>query len=236
MLYGSGTSDVNNRGKQANPDTHQKFKEAAYFLGKCAEYYHVPLEFQFNLNAFIQALRNITFCCRANRKSRRLRILDASKQSGHEAERSATTICPSAEHCCEAELAESTEHRVVGLFRGLVSSLEMQHPVPLLTPSAWALERLKQMLASSSMMSARSHGAVWSSQNLGRGGTWRIGGANFVPPSSKRMGCSGWDAHRFFGADIGITEMELDMVRTQVLLETDVDPSLIVKWHWNDVI
>ena len=50
------------------------------------------------------------------------------------------------------------------------------------------------------------------------------------------MGAVVGDAHRFFGADIGITEMELDMVRTQVLLETDVDPSLIVKWHWNDVI
>ncbi len=43
------------------PDTHQKFKEATYFLGKCAEHYHMPAEFQYNLNAFIQALRNTTF-------------------------------------------------------------------------------------------------------------------------------------------------------------------------------
>lgn len=52
---------MNDQGECPIPDTHQKFEEAAYFLGKSAEHYHVPLEFQFNLNAFIQALRNTTF-------------------------------------------------------------------------------------------------------------------------------------------------------------------------------
>lgn len=56
-----GSPRVNDQGECAIPDTHEKFKEAAYFLGRCAEQYHVPSEFQFNLNAFIQALRNITF-------------------------------------------------------------------------------------------------------------------------------------------------------------------------------
>ena len=44
------------------------------------------------------------------------------------------------------------------------------------------------------------------------------------------------EAHRLFGADVDSMEMELDMVRTQTLLETDVDPSLIAKWHWNDPV
>lgn len=44
------------------------------------------------------------------------------------------------------------------------------------------------------------------------------------------------EAHRFFGSSIESTEMALDMVRTQTLLETDVDPSLIAKWHWDDAV
>ena len=44
------------------------------------------------------------------------------------------------------------------------------------------------------------------------------------------------EAHRFFGLDVESMEMELDMVRTQTLLETDVDPFLIAKWHWDDAV
>jgi hypothetical protein len=41
--------------------TRQKFFEAEYFLARMLENYHKPWEFLFNLNAFIQAFRNITF-------------------------------------------------------------------------------------------------------------------------------------------------------------------------------
>jgi hypothetical protein len=39
-----------------------------------------------------------------------------------------------------------------------------------------------------------------------------------------------------FGADVDSTELELDLLRTQTYLETDVDPSLIAKWGWNDAV
>ncbi len=41
------------------------------------------------------------------------------------------------------------------------------------------------------------------------------------------------EAHSFFGAYVENTIPKLDMLRTQTLLETDVDPSLIAKWGWN---
>jgi hypothetical protein len=47
------------------PSTQDKFNEASYFLSKMIENYHNPWEFQFNLNAFIQAFRNITFMLQA---------------------------------------------------------------------------------------------------------------------------------------------------------------------------
>src|ERR1019366_1268124 len=47
------------------PSTHDKFNEAQYFFNKMLEQYHRPFEFQFNLNAFIQAIRNVTFMLQA---------------------------------------------------------------------------------------------------------------------------------------------------------------------------
>lgn len=41
-------------------------------------------------------------------------------------------------------------------------------------------------------------------------------------------------AHTLFGADVESTVVEVDMLRTQTFLETDVNPSLIAKWGWND--
>src|SRR6266568_1567426 len=41
--------------------THERYDEARYFFGRMLATYHIPDEFRFNLNAFIQALRNITF-------------------------------------------------------------------------------------------------------------------------------------------------------------------------------
>jgi hypothetical protein len=43
------------------PATVEKFTESHYFLIKMCEKYHFPLEFRFNLNAFIQSFRNISF-------------------------------------------------------------------------------------------------------------------------------------------------------------------------------
>ena len=43
------------------PSTHDKYFEAEYFLTRMIKNYHNPFPFQFNLNAFIQALRNVSF-------------------------------------------------------------------------------------------------------------------------------------------------------------------------------
>src|SRR4051794_9422817 len=43
------------------PSTHDKYNEAQYFFGGILKNYHHAYQFQFNLNAFIQAIRNITW-------------------------------------------------------------------------------------------------------------------------------------------------------------------------------
>jgi hypothetical protein len=43
------------------PATLDKLGESSFFLSQMMRSYHSPTEFRYNLNAFIQALRNITF-------------------------------------------------------------------------------------------------------------------------------------------------------------------------------
>jgi hypothetical protein len=38
-----------------------KHEEAHYFIGRMMDEWHYPSEFRWNLNAFVQALRNVTF-------------------------------------------------------------------------------------------------------------------------------------------------------------------------------
>src|SRR5713226_6900550 len=42
-------------------NTHDKFQEAHYFISQMVHTYHEPEPLRWNLNAFLQALRSVTF-------------------------------------------------------------------------------------------------------------------------------------------------------------------------------
>lgn len=54
-------------------------------------------------------------------------------------------------------------------------------------------------------------------------------------PSSESSRALVEEAHEIFGAAVESFEVAVDLLRTQSLLGTDVDPSLVAKWGWNDV-
>ncbi len=229
---------MNDQGESPIPDTHQKFKEATYFLGKCAELYHVPLEFQFNLNAFIQALRNTTFMLQSEpNKPDGFEAWYASKQVDMKRSDLLRRFVQARNIVVKQSSLKARSTAWSGLFRGRRFKLGMQHPVPLLTPSAWVLERLK---ANVGFFLDEEHSQPWEQFGVHR--TWvvpELGESEVLTLCLQALNCIGavvGEAHRFFGADTENTEMELDVVRTQVLLETDVDPSLVVKWRWNDTV
>ena len=125
----------------------------------------------------------------------------------------------------------------MGLFRERRFKLGMQGEVPLLAPSAWILERLN---ANVGFFLDEERSQPWEQFGIHR--TWvveELGETEVLSlclEALNYLGALVEEAHRFFGADVESTKMELDMVRTQTLLETDVDPSLIAKWHWNDAV
>ena len=124
-----------------------------------------------------------------------------------------------------------------GVFRGRRFKLGMQHPVPLFAPSAWILEGLKTNVG---FFLDKAHSQPWEQFGVQR--TWiveEIGDAEVLGLGLLALNSVGaviGEAHRLFGADVDSTELELDMLLTQIYLETDVDPSLIAKWGWNDAV
>ncbi len=229
---------MNDQGESPILHTHQKFKEAAYFLGKCAEHYHVPLEFQFNLNAFIQALRNTTFMLQSEpKKPEGFESWYASKQADMKQSVLLRRFVQARNIVVKQSSLKARSTAWSGLFRGRRFKLGMQHTVPLFAPSAWVLERLK---ANVGFFLDEERSQPWEQFGVHR--TWVVedlGESEVLTLCLQALNYIGavvGEAHRFFGADNENTVLELDMVRTQVLLETDVDPSLIVKWHWNDAV
>lgn len=233
-----GNVDVNDRGECPIPDTHQKFKEATYFLGKSAEHYHVPLEFQFNLNAFIQALRNVTFMLQSEPgKPGGFDSWYASKQTEMRQCDLLRRFVQARNIVVKQSSLKARSSACSGLFRGYRIKLWMQHPVPLLAPSEWVLERLKNAVG---FFLDEEHSQVGEQFGIQR--TWiveELGESEVLGlclQALNQVGALVVEAHRMFGAEVEYTDMELDMLRTQVLLETDVDPSLVEKWGWNDAV
>lgn len=229
---------MNDRGECPIPHTHQKFKEATYFLGRCAEQYHVPSDFLFNLNAFIQALRNITFILQSepNRPESFVAWYESKRVEMKQSELLRSFVQARNIVVKQSSLkAKSTAWS--GVFRGRRFKLGMQHPVPLFAPSAWILERLKVNVG---FFLDAEHSQPWEQFGVQR--TWiveEIGESEVLGLGVQALNAVGvivGEAHRLFGSDIDGTELELDMLRTQTYLETDLDPSLIAKWGWNDTV
>lgn len=124
-----------------------------------------------------------------------------------------------------------------GLFRYRRFKLGQQHAVPLFAPSAWVLERLKVNVG---FLIDEDHSQPWEQFGVMR--TWIVNELGEVEVLSLCVQILNYigevigEAHSLFGTDIQSSEVELDMLRTQTLLETDLTPSLIAKWGWNEPI
>lgn len=132
---------MNDQGDCPIPDTHAKFKEAAYFLGKCAEHYHAPEEFQFNLNAFIQSLRNITFILQNEPGKPEIRILvPAGKQAEMKRSDLLRRFVQARNVVVKQSSLRAKSTAWSGVFRHRRFKIGMKHPVPLFTPSRWVMK------------------------------------------------------------------------------------------------
>ena len=126
------------------PSTHDKYNEAQYFFGKLVALYHRPDEFKFNLNAFIQAIRNITFMLQSEeRKPEGFAQWYAKKQEEMRADDLLRRFVEARNIIVKRSSLVAMSTARSGLFRGRMLKLAAEHEVPPFTDTVEVLERAK---------------------------------------------------------------------------------------------
>lgn len=222
--------------KEFISSTINKFKEAEFFLAKTIENYHNPNEFQYNLNAFIQAFRNITFMLQSEKN--KPTNFD-TWYSGKQEEMRNHNILRKLVNARNIVVKQSSlSHRSkvqVGLFRGRKMKLVYIHEIDPMTDTKEILEMGKKHFIG--FMLDEGHSAI--EEQVGVKRTWvveELGEEEIVSicfTAIKYMRGLICEALELFGVKVVYDDVNLNMSKIQVLLETDLDPSLRKKWDWD---
>jgi hypothetical protein len=218
------------------PSAHEKCVEARYFLIQCLLNYHAPQPFLHNLNAFIQAFRNITFMLQSQDG------LPSTFQEWYVTKREEMRKLPPLRRLVDArnivvkQSSLTTKSNVMcGLFRGRRMKLSMNIDIKPFTETEKLLALTSKFvgdffLGGKHSVVGEQAGVerVWVAEEIGEGEVigWCIEALNYMIALIE-------DAHRILGRTSGMELFGLeDMREFTVMLETDADPTLISKWGW----
>ena len=216
------------------PETHDRFNEAHYFLELMMHQYHSPEPFRWNLNAFIQALRNVTFVMQAELKS------TAGFSEWYTGQQTSMKQDPSLRAFVDGRnmvvkernlLLESSAQ--IGLFRNRKLKLVLKMPIQTNIPSEYALKYLApklEFLDDEHWAIGEEYGVQreWKASELGTGNVLALCDAAWA-----KIGKVVSEAHTFAGFRLDVPPADHhDPVKCDLLTETDIDPSLIDKWGW----
>ncbi|PHG79761.1 hypothetical protein [Bacillus wiedmannii] len=218
------------------PNTHDKFEEAHYFLHMMINHYHNADGFRFNMNAFIQALRNITFALQSEK--RKIPNFDSWYEEKQKWMKESLLLRNFVEGrnivVKRGNLAIRSEAHV-GLFRYRKHKLGMIVPVNPFLSSEELLQNAEKYFVG--FLIDKEHTAIgeqcglsrkWVVEDIGEGEVlqlcfeaWRIIGQLLI------------EAHNLFDLEFHVpVDCEENPENYQVLLETDLNPKLIEEWGW----
>lgn len=216
-------------------ETKLKFLEAKYFLEKSAASYHYPLEFQFNLNAFIQAFRNITFMLQSEDK-KPSGFIDwySAKQKEMSGDALLRNFVKARNTIVKQSSLKALSSASVGVFRGRRVKLVLSSEISPFIETKEVLEFAKSQVIG--FLLDEEHSAI--GEQLGIERNWVLQDIC----DSEIIGCCLHvlnymgnliaEAEGLFGIKSEYNSLDLDMPNVQVLLETDMDPTLEEKWGW----
>ncbi|MDO9048182.1 MAG: hypothetical protein Q7U66_10660 [Methylobacter sp.] len=218
------------------PSAHEKYTEARYFLIQCLLNYHVPQPFLHNLNAFIQAFRNITFMLQSEDHQ------PSTFQTWYEVKREEMRKLPPLRRLVDARnivvkqsslTAKSTVK--CGLFRGRRMKLSSECHIKPFTKTETILALTSKFvgdffLGGKHDIVGEQAGVerVWIVEELGEGEVMAgcIEAMNYMINFVE-------EAHHLSGRTSGLDLFGIeDMREFSVFLETDADPTLFAKWGW----
>ncbi|MCK9224930.1 MAG: hypothetical protein M0Q02_07580 [Candidatus Muirbacterium halophilum] len=217
------------------PSTQDKFNEADYFLMKMMEHYQNPWEFQFNLNAFIQAFRNITFMLQAEpNKPKEFEEWYLKKQEDMKANKLLRNFVQARNIVVKRSSLSSKSKAQLGLFRDRSLKLSIGTEVHPFSDSKQLLQKTQEIMIGSFL--DEEHMAI--GEQLGVERSWiveEIGEDEVVSLCLEALNYMGnliSEAKELFGLKEEFQNIKLNLPLVQVLLESDVDPTLIEKWDW----
>lgn len=217
------------------PSTHEKCSEAQYFLGQCLLNYHDARAFLFNLNAFIQAFRNITFMLQS----------EDSKPDGfsewYEKKQIEMRGNPLLRRLVDARnivVKQSTltakSSVMCGLFRGRRMKLSMKSNILPFTDTIEIFELTKKHVIG--LFLDEAHQCI--NEQVGVEREWIVDELGEVEVMSLCVEAMNYmialvdEAHNLVESASGDKKISVDLRQFYVLLESDIDPSLPEKWGW----
>ncbi len=197
--------------------------------------YHEPEPLRWNLNAFLQALRSVTFVMR--KEFTDFGIKDDwynKEQEWMRADRLLKAFDDGRDAVVHRGMLEQSSNAKVGVFRGRALKLVISVPVSPDIPSEQLLERAKATLG---LFLDQEHSEPGEQYGVRR--EWfvkTLSDEEIVSACDKawsRIGRVFSKAHEQVGRKFdGPPEHGHDISRISVLLESDVDPTLPEKWGW----
>lgn len=217
-------------------NTHDKFEEAHYFFHMMIFNYHYSDVFRYNLNAFLQSLRSVTFVLQ-NEKDK---IPNFNEWYELEREKMKENILlknfvEGRNIVVHSGMLKAKSKASIGLFRGRKEKLCLHSDIDPFSNSKKLLESALNQFTG--FIIDEEHSAI--NEQLGIRRKWiieELGDSEVVELCYKaweNIGDVVKDAHNKLGFEFEIPEdCKNELSKHQVLLETDLDPSLIEKWNW----
>ena len=198
--------------------------------------YHDPVTFRFNLNAFVQALRNVTFILQSEDiKPPGFDSWYSSKQLEMRNDGDLRRFVEARNVVVKQSMLNLRSTCYMGVFRGRQLKAAIGGPVPPCISSQDYLERTKRF----AYRSLIDEGHAAAGEQLGVERTWivpELGEGEVVRQCAialAKIGLLIKGAYELFDLPNFDANIDLpDTRRFRVLLETDIDPSLPEKWGW----
>jgi hypothetical protein len=223
------------------PLTHDKFHEAHYFLGRILDEYHQPMPFRWNLNAFLQSLRAVTLMLQKELHGHQ------GFHEWYEPRRQQMQSDSLLRRCLEGRnlIAHHGSLRrrslvEMGVFRYREFKLGLAAPLDIDVPSAELLGRFAHSFTGKFI--DEEHSAIGEQFGIRR--NWIVDDltdsdeeiVSVCHRALARISVVVASAHQFAGSSMQTMPEEGEHVHSadqvNVLLESDVDPTLLEKWGW----
>ena len=212
-----------------------KYWEAKYFLFAMIDNYHDPHAFRYNLNAFIQALRNVTFMLQSEETKPPEFVEWYAARTAAMADDLRLRRMVKARNCVvKQQMLESASTLRIGVFQGRRFKLGVGGDVEHFRTSEELLSRAQGFYAGFMIDPEHSH----VGEQIGVQREWKvpaIGEGEVVEECAaalRSIAVIVEDAHLLWGSTVDASFELPDLVTLRTLLETDVDPQLAVKWGW----